>query len=414
MKRLFICLILAFLAIVSFAAEYSRDLYEMLATDAQNRMDHNASAAYRRVIYINEGDKLSRYRWIETLLIAQNYDETIQEATAALKKDDDVFLRRVLAASYYAKGDLKNAIINAKALAKKEQSLDAYLLLGDLYALNKESAKALKAYRSAYAIAPNEVALDKMATILANNLGKPKDAIAYYETHISERGCGEFLCARLASLYAKLNDASGVARTYKRIYKLRPDRVIGEKIIELYLVDKDYKSLSAWLEETRFNDDILLELYRNDKRFDKAAAIASKLYRSSGNIDYLALSAMFEYEAGDGANKELAKRAVDALEKVVAKNRHHIYLNYLGYILIDHDLDVERGVEYVEQALRIEPDNVYYVDSLAWGYFKQGRYKEAYDLIVKVTAKKEDDPTVQEHYNAIKESYEKSLIESSR
>ncbi|MDR0664546.1 MAG: hypothetical protein LBF86_03390 [Helicobacteraceae bacterium] len=405
-------LILAAAALAIFAAGYSRDLYEIMSIDAENRMDYNASSEYRRIIYINDGDKVSRFRWIEALFKAGRYDETIKEANAAIKEGEDIFLRRVLTASYYGKRDLENAIMNAKILAKQERSLDVYLTLGDLYALNKEDSKALRTYRSAYAIAPGDIALDRMATILAERLGKTREAIAYYETHIAERGCSEYICSRLVSLYAQSNNAGGAASAYKRIYKIRPDRLVGEKIIELYLIDKNYKSLSAWLEETRFNDEILLELYRNDKRFDKAAAIASKLYRASGKIDYLALSAMLKYEAGGDANIELAKQTISALEKVVATNQHHIYLNYLGYLLIDHDVDVERGVEYVKLALKIDPNNVYYADSLAWGYFKLGRFKESYDLIAKVAAEEKSDPTVLEHYDAIKKSYEQSLTKN--
>ncbi|MDR2638683.1 MAG: hypothetical protein LBC09_02465 [Helicobacteraceae bacterium] len=407
-------LLLAALAIVSFAAEYSRDLYEIMAIDAENRADFNASAKYRRAIYINDGDQASRLRWIEALLRTERYEEAITEAKKALKEGEDAFLRRALAISYYGKRDLKNAIIHASALARLDKTPENYLLLGDLCALDKQDSKALKAYRNAYAIAPSEGAIDKMATMLAERLNRQKEAIAYYETHIAERGCSEYLCSRLASLYAKANDAGGVAGAYKRIYRFRPDLLIGEKIIELYLIDKDYRSLTRWLEETRFNDEILMELYRNEKRFNDAAAIAAKLYRVGGKIDYLALSAMFEYEAGESANEELARRTVASLEKVVAQSKNHIYLNYLGYLLIDHDFDAERGVELVLEALKTEPDNVYYADSLAWGYFKLGRFKEAYDLIVKVAAKEKSDPTVKEHYEAIKQSYEQSLTKSER
>ncbi|MDR1452116.1 MAG: hypothetical protein LBI57_07300 [Helicobacteraceae bacterium] len=398
----------AALAIAGFAAVYSRDLYEIMALDAENRADFNASAEYRRAIYLRDDDKTNRYRWIEALLRTERYGEAIDEASSALKEEDDVFLRRVLTMSYYGARDLKKAIVNAVVLTQRERNIENFLLLGDLYALDRQDAKALKAYRTAYAIAPAETAIDKMATILAERLRKPKEAIAYYETHVAERGCSEYLCSRLASLYAKLNDAGGVAGAYKRIYRFRPDLVIGEKIIELYAIDKDYKSLTLWLEETRFNDEILLELYRNDKRFSEAAAIAAKLYRASGKIDYFALNAMLEYEAAKSADLDLAKRTANALEQVVAKSKNHVYLNYLGYLLIDHDLDAARGVEYVQQALETEPNNVYYIDSLAWGYFKLGRFKEAYALIAKVAAKEKNDPTVRKHHKAIKKSYEQS------
>jgi predicted Zn-dependent protease len=401
-------------AIAIFAETFNRDLYEMLASDAENRADYNASAKYRRAISENGGGKINRDRWIEALLRMERYEETIVETKAALAKEgEDDFLRRSLAVAFFGKRDLKNAIAAAKMLAKNDGSIENYLLLGDFYAINNENRNALAAFRKAYSIAPVEVAIDKIATILVDRMKKPKEAIAYYETHIVERGCSEYFCSRLASLYAKENDAGGVASAYKRIYKYRSDPVIGQKIVELYLIDKDYKSLIRWLEESRFDDEILLELYKNEKRFGKASKIAAKLYEASGKIDYLALSAMFEYEAGDSGDREVINRTIRSLEKVVSIEKNHIYLNYLGYLLIDHNIDIERGLNYVKLALKSDPNNVYYTDSLAWGYYRMGRLKEAYDLIAKVAAKEKSDPTVREHYDEIKKSYDLSLTESS-
>jgi len=57
--------------------------------------------------------------------------------------------------------------------------------------------------------------------------------------------------------------------------------------------------------------------------------------------------------------------------------------NNLGFLLIDEDIDLPRGVALVETAVRIEPDNLNYVDSLGWAYFKQGRAREAHPLLVR-------------------------------
>jgi tetratricopeptide (TPR) repeat protein len=399
---------------ISAAETFNRDLYEALAIDAENREDFNASAEYNRIIYEKTSDRTNRDRQIEALLRAERYNDAILEARKGLLRGDTYFLRRVLAIAYYGKRDMPNAIGNAKILTRMTRQADDYILLGDFYLIYNENRNAFNAYQKAYLLSYSETAIDKMAAVLVDRLRNEKDAIAYYETHIVERGCSEYLCMRLASLYAKGSNAGGVASAYKRVYKLRPDPTIGQKIVELYLMDKNYKRLIKWLEETSFNDEILLELYRNEKRFKKAAKIALALYKKSEKIDYLALSAMFEYESGDANNQALIKKTVQSLEKVVAVEKNHIYLNYLGYLLIDHDVDIERGIAFVVQALKIDPNNLYYADSLAWGHYKMGRYKEAYELIAKVAAKENKDSTVIEHYNKIKESYEQSLIESKK
>jgi hypothetical protein len=55
--------------------------------------------------------------------------------------------------------------------------------------------------------------------------------------------------------------------------------------------------------------------------------------------------------------------------------------NNLGFILIEKEMDVSRGVSLVGRALELEPNNPDFLDSLAWGYFKLGRFEEAGKLL---------------------------------
>jgi Tfp pilus assembly protein PilF len=56
----------------------------------------------------------------------------------------------------------------------------------------------------------------------------------------------------------------------------------------------------------------------------------------------------------------------------------------LGYILIDHDVNIQEGMQYVQKALEKEPDSSYYLDSLAWGHYKLGECQEASEIMKKV------------------------------
>ena len=79
------------------------------------------------------------------------------------------------------------------------------------------------------------------------------------------------------------------------------------------------------------------------------------------------------------------------------------YLNYLGYCLIEYDRDIKKGIAYVKRALVQDPDSGYFLDSLAWGYYKQGKCKEAHELmqrVVKIIGA--DDEEVKAHLKAIR------------
>jgi tetratricopeptide (TPR) repeat protein len=56
-------------------------------------------------------------------------------------------------------------------------------------------------------------------------------------------------------------------------------------------------------------------------------------------------------------------------------------MNYLGYFLIDKDRNINEGLELIERALKLQPDNCSYLDSKGWGLFKQGKYPEALEFI---------------------------------
>ncbi|MGE4296380.1 MAG: hypothetical protein AB7E49_11840 [Campylobacterales bacterium] len=389
--------------------EYAeRDLYVMMVMDAEERGDYNASAAYNLHLYKKTGEVEFRNAWVEALLRAREYDRVVKITADHLERGEDRQMRRYQALAYTGKRDFTAAIATAQELIKTDRVAEDYLLLADLHALRGENARGLEYYKSAYALDPSEAAVDKIAMILYERLSNTKEALAYYESHIIQHGCSEFLCQRLAHIYAREGNIGGVITAYKRIYKQRPDPIVGQKLVELYLLQKEHAALIRWLEETRFNDLVLLEVYKYERAYAKASLVALRLYEERGDIEHLALHAMFAYEAGNPNDRQLVLQTVKKLETVVAQSDYHVHLNYLGYLLIDYSIDVARGVELVARALESEPDNLFYTDSLAWGHYRLGNYAKAYELIKLVKEGVPNDATVQEHFNAIKKAYDKS------
>ncbi|MDT8400854.1 MAG: hypothetical protein RQ743_04095 [Bacteroidales bacterium] len=56
-------------------------------------------------------------------------------------------------------------------------------------------------------------------------------------------------------------------------------------------------------------------------------------------------------------------------------------MNNLAYMLIDNDINIEEGLELVERALSVDPDNFHYLDCKGWGLYKQGKFTEAQDIL---------------------------------
>jgi tetratricopeptide (TPR) repeat protein len=60
-----------------------------------------------------------------------------------------------------------------------------------------------------------------------------------------------------------------------------------------------------------------------------------------------------------------------------------VRLNVLAYFLIKTDRNINEGLELVDKALEISPDNYEFLDTKGWGLYKQGKYQEALDLFQK-------------------------------
>jgi Tfp pilus assembly protein PilF len=71
--------------------------------------------------------------------------------------------------------------------------------------------------------------------------------------------------------------------------------------------------------------------------------------------------------------------------------------NYIGYIWADQGINLEESVRFIKKALSYEPQNGYFLDSLGWAYFKQGRLKEALVEMEKAVNKVNDDPVIMDH-----------------
>jgi Tfp pilus assembly protein PilF len=55
--------------------------------------------------------------------------------------------------------------------------------------------------------------------------------------------------------------------------------------------------------------------------------------------------------------------------------------NNLGFLLVEDGQEVTRGIELLETAVKLAPDNPHVLDSLGWAYYRIGRLERAYELV---------------------------------
>ena len=74
-----------------------------------------------------------------------------------------------------------------------------------------------------------------------------------------------------------------------------------------------------------------------------------------------------------------------------------LVLNYLGYSWVDQGRNLKQAMEYIRKAVKLKPDDGYYVDSLGWAYYRLGNLPAAVENLERAVELKPDDPIINDH-----------------
>lgn len=380
--------------------------------------------ALQALVTYQEGDASTSVEMFETLFDRTNKLEYIKEALrigfsaglpvekllekalAHTPKDGDVVRLHVgVLLNNKAFEEAKEQMIN---LIGREKSIQNLTILGSIHFHLKEYDLALKYYDSIYKESQSEESLLAIVDLLDTHLDRTNEAISYLETVRRMNGCTKATCYRLVQIYGKTKNIDGLISTYKMLYMGQKEDQYANKVVELLLFKRDFAGAIAFLNQSNHDPLMLMDLHASRKEFEKAYKVAKRAYEDFRKLDYLGRVAIYEYEHHkDTITKALLSSVSEKFEKVIKTLEEPLYLNYYGYLLIDHDVDIAKGIALVKRALAKEPDSPYYIDSLAWGYYKLGRCQEAHALmapILNTTSEQE----IKDHYEKINACIRKS------
>ncbi|MDD2906373.1 MAG: hypothetical protein PHC74_08735 [Sulfurimonas sp.] len=380
------------------------DSYILFALRAEQLRDFQSASDIFGLLYDNTAKKEYLYRSLQNDLTIPAFEKVIKRVNELAQGGvyDDVLSRMKIVGLLGVRRFFEAKPLALELFTKTQDANDA-LLLSDVYVQLQEYLSAVEVLESVYLKNYDEKILDRISLILYVNLQKKEDAISRLEIHSHMHGCSELICLRLAGFYSNNNNIDGLLSVYLRLYEINKDTELAKKIVQIYLYKKEPVQLIAFLESSQSDDDTLLQLYANMKKYEKAAHVAGKLYKQTGEASYLGRSAIYKYESSENKNDTvMLKEVIENLKSVLEQKSDATYLNYLGYILIDHDIDIKAGMQYIKQALVHEPNSSYFLDSLAWGHYKLGECQEADTIMKRVTnLEGGDNPEVLEHIHAI-------------
>ncbi|MDQ3135535.1 MAG: tetratricopeptide repeat protein, partial [Acidobacteriota bacterium] len=93
-----------------------------------------------------------------------------------------------------------------------------------------------------------------------------------------------------------------------------------------------------------------------------------------------------------------SKGAEDSLRKILTTDPNNAtVLNNLGYFLTERNERLNEALEMVKRAVRVEPANASFLDSLGWVYFKLGQLDEAERHLSEAAKRNTRSATIQDH-----------------
>jgi len=367
----------------------------------------NSYQVYKR-LYDDTGEEIYLFKEATSALMSRNH---ILESITRLKRWDKVNpnrleVRRLLIPLYLTIRQVKNATIEAEHLLEQSTEPMDLDLASNSFLYAGKFKRALDLLSRVYETVPREEILLRMADIMDEFTGERKKALQLLEMHRRMNIVSHDVYVKLLLLYQKEKDINGILETYKALYKQDNDPQYLTKIIDAYIYKRDLDGAIVFLEADQSRNDILYELYKTKKYFSKALALVDKLYEEDKNSKWIAEKGVLLFENSEDKNdKKMIQDVISHFEKAIALgNDDSIYLNYYGYTLIDKEVNVKKGITVIEDALIQQPDNMYYLDSLAWGYYKQRDCDKAYKLMKRVVDEEGlEEEEIIEHWDAIRQ-----------
>ncbi len=406
-----------------------------------------AVAALRRVLAARPDDLVLRLALAELLLLADLPEQALVELGRINAPDPS--LRRTIALRFAA-GDVPAAIRRLESLSTiRPRDSQIKYILGELYLHANDCAKAVEAFHAAIAgDSPESVHYIRLA--VAQAAENPDAAMETLREAGRQWSDDLHLIEARAQLHLFRSEFVDARDAYEEIERLLETGSINPDISPLFWVRSaeahlragDTAGADARLRRAMLREPLAIEAFirltadpdQPPEVVARARRIMERLDADRGDVFISLFKGLFEHFAKNYSNAISAfetaqtraqgqtdaaelltpdyffwfgaalerdgqiERAEDMMLKCLERDPdHHRALNYLAYTWAVHGLHLERALEFVKKALKLEPDNAAYLDTLGWIYFRMGRLEESLTELRRALEKEPDESEIQDH-----------------
>jgi tetratricopeptide (TPR) repeat protein len=385
--------------------------------EGEGKLDE-AIAAHKRAIALAPASAELRAELAGLYARNDQANEALDAAQAAIQKDpDNQEANKILGTIYAALADQRQPLrpgdkpseyparaIAALEKARREGTFDINidLMLGRLYAQTGAYEKAVPLLRH---VVDEQPGYQEGALLLAateESAGRPADAIETLQETLRVNPDFYRGQLRLAETYERARRWADAAQAFERAQALntRNTALLPRRALALINAGKaaEARSLLQPLVAASTAPDaavmyLLAEAQRADHDLESAEATTRKLLTAHpDDVRGLHVLSLIQQERGD------MKAAEGTLRDLVTRDPEDANaLNSLGYMLAERGERLDEAVQLVQRALKLDPDNPSFLDSLGWAYFQQGRLDQADPPLTEAAAKLQTSSVVQEH-----------------
>lgn len=242
---------------------------------------------------------------------------------------------------------------------------------------------------------------------LQKSAGRSSDAVATIERMRRVLGkddpTADLIYIELLRSEGKRREALQAAQAARKNFPAQSEflSLEAQALTDLGRVDEGVKLLRSQLKGSvqDFNTYLTISsLYTQAGRGREGVEAAQKALElaPAGQQEYtnaaLLTLASAQERAGDTKGSEVSLRSV--LEK---DPDNATALNNLGYFLVERNERLTEALEMIQKAVRAEPANSSFLDSLGWAYFKLGKLEEAEKQLTEAARRDPTSSTIQEH-----------------
>jgi len=167
------------------------------------------------------------------------------------------------------------------------------------------------------------------------------------------------------------------------------DRVDDAKALLEDLIAKTPKDVRPY--------DALGNILRSHERYGEAKDYYSRAIDLIGKPTKDNWALFYSRGVSNERLKDWSAAESDFKEALSLSPDESLVLNYLGYSWIDQGRNLKQAMDYIRKAVKLKPDDGYYVDSLGWAYFRLGNLQAAVETLERAVELKPDDPIINDH-----------------